>query len=98
MAVIKLTSSGKAMQFIDDLGCVHQIACSYLLGYITKRGNVDYIPLTKLPLKVSTDRYKGMHKLNENDFADVEVKFDAHSTKSKKEQKQKSVYQDKKVF
>lgn len=57
MGVIKLSKSGKQLQFICDEGVVYVTSVHYLLGMINKGNPAFIVTMNKLPLKVSKDRF-----------------------------------------
>ena len=86
MAVVKLTSSGKAVQFIDDEGNVFMTSLSYLKGLLDGRANHGFIYLTRLPLRVSDKRFKMSNVYNPKCYRDLsseelKISYDAISPK-----------------
>jgi hypothetical protein len=55
MAICKLTSSGKGVNFIDDDGNVYITSLTYLRSYLNS--TKPFIVLARLPEKVSSNRF-----------------------------------------
>ena len=58
MAVIKLSSSMKQLQFIDDQGNMFVCALSAFHLFVAKGSSHEFILLNRMPIKVSPDRFK----------------------------------------
>ncbi len=58
MAVVKRTSSGNGVQFIDDEGNVFMTSALYVRQLLDGNNRSGLILLNRLPLKVSEDRFK----------------------------------------
>lgn len=62
MAIVKLSSSGKAFQFVlteeVPAGTVFQCSSKLIAGVVGQASlNGDFVVLTRLPLPISPDRY-----------------------------------------
>lgn len=57
MAVVKLTKSGSGVLFIDDEGNVFITSVSYVRSLLDKTLKFGLCHLTRMPNKVSTDRF-----------------------------------------
>jgi hypothetical protein len=56
--IIKLSSSGKQLQVVDDDGCVFGTSVEWVKGLLEGRSPSGFLLLTRLPLKVAKGRYK----------------------------------------
>jgi hypothetical protein len=100
MAVVKLTASKKAIQFIDDEGNCFQTSTAWLAGMVNGNVKHDFILLSRLPMKVSEDRFKKSPVWGEVEISDkkVESSEDALSVKSRTERQEAKGFEDKKVW
>jgi len=58
MTVLKLTSSGKAVQIITDDGYVYQTSVVFLQGLLMGKAKGNFITTCRLPFNVAPDRFK----------------------------------------
>jgi len=58
MAVVKLSSSGRAVQFITDDGVLFQTSVSFFRGLLEGRSPSGFVLLTRMPWRVSKSRFK----------------------------------------
>ena len=56
--IVKLSSSGKAVQVVDDEGCVFQTSVEFFRGLLDGRSPSGFVLLTRLPFRVAVNRYK----------------------------------------
>lgn len=80
MTVLKLTSSGKGLQVIDDEGNVFQTSKLYVEMLL--RGDIkgNFVLLNRLPWKVAEDRFKKSPLWVPKDYAGKEGMIDSSST------------------
>jgi len=108
MTILKLTSSGKAIQVVDDFGNVYQTSLNsihYLLGGKSK-GN--FITTKRLPFKVAPDRYKPSElwlpdgvdprTYESPDGGELTTTTDAFSVKDRKDKQEVKGYSDKNIW
>lgn len=57
MAIVKLTSSGKAIQFIDDDNNIYQIAKSYLIPLLMGTSKYKIATMSRMPYKAPEGRF-----------------------------------------
>lgn len=103
MAVVKLTSSGKAVQFIDDQGNVFQTTAGMITSLIGKQVAHSMVVLTRLPIKAAPDRFQVSPLYNpegrvEDGTLSRTQSNDAFSPKLKKDFDQQKQFEDKQVW
>lgn len=99
MAVVKLTASKQAVQFIDDEGNVFQTSVLWLTQLLNGSNEKGLILLTRLPLKASKDRFLQSPVLGGvAQQGDVRMREDGLSPKVRQDAEQVKAYTDKKVF
>lgn len=100
MAVVKLTASKKAVQFIDDEGNVFQTSVLWISSLLSGNNSNGLILLTRLPEKVSKDRFKVSPVLGNPvpEQGEVDLSSDPLSRKSRKEKVLEKQYKDVKVW
>jgi len=102
MAVVKLSSSGKQLQFIDDEGNIFVTSASFVMGLMQGRSKYSFLLLNRFPNKVAKGRFKqsplydpsGLAAANEKHSTNV----DSFSSKELKAGKAVKSYTDKKVW
>ena len=102
MAVMKLSSSGKQVQFIDEEGNMFVTSAAFTMGLLQRRSPL--VLLSRLPLKVSKGRFKvsplydpsGLAKNNEKHS--LTTSNDGLSPKVIESNSQKSNMEDKSVW
>ena len=105
MAVVKLSSSGKQLQFIDDEGNMFVTSAAFVMGLMQNRSKHGFLLLSRYPNKISKDRFKqsplwdpsGLAANNEQ-HENVNQSSDGLSIKSRKEQEEVKQFKDKKVW
>ena len=55
--IIKLSSSGKQVQVVDDDGCVFGTSVTFLKGLLEGKAPRGFVLLTRLPFKVASSRF-----------------------------------------
>lgn len=106
MAVIKLSTSGRQVQFIDDEGNVFVTSSAYVMGLFQGKSNHQLILLSRLPLKASKDRFKqsplydpsGLMKENNSHETNIDKAKDAFAPSTIKELKEVNQFKDKQVW
>ena len=101
MTVLKLTSSKKAIQIIDDEGRVFQTSLNSLAYLLS--GKAQFITTSRLPFNVAPGRYKpsviwtkdGTINTKSLENNDLTTNNDAQSVKTLKEKKKEKAYEDK---
>jgi hypothetical protein len=58
MAIIKLSSSKKSVQFVDEQGNVFFTSVNYLLGLLNGKSPTGFIQLKRLPIPTAMNRFK----------------------------------------
>ena len=58
MAIVKLSSSKRSVQFIDENGNVFFTSVNYLVGLMNGSNRYGFVQLKRLPIPVSMHRYK----------------------------------------
>lgn len=58
MTIIKLNSSGKAVQVITDNGEIYQTSVVFLQGLLMGKAKGNFITTSRLPYNVSPTRFK----------------------------------------
>lgn len=106
--IVKLSSSGKAVQVITDDGSVFQTSKLFFEGLFSGKSSSGFIPMTRLPWKVSKDRFKpspvwnpetGEKEVYEETGGDVEsMSSDSLSSKTVGANRKKKAFEDKKVW
>lgn len=104
MAIVKLSATGKSVQFIDEEGNVFTTSMKYLQAYLDKEPwiKTPYLLLARLPLKVAPERFPlsylydptGMGVIQEED---VDRTNDMFSRKQHKDRQAVETYKDKDV-
>jgi hypothetical protein len=101
MAVVKLSKSGKQLQFIDEEGNMFVTSAAFVMGLMQGRSKYGFLLLSRLPLKVAKDRFKESPLYDPSGLAQANESHgdnDALSQKSLKAQKQVNTYKDKVVW
>lgn len=100
MTVIKLTSSKKAIQIIDDEGRVYQTSVNSIAYLLS--GKAPFITTSRLPFNVAPGRYKPSEiwtdggKINPSSVIQAEsTKNDPASVKAREEKNKNKAYVDK---
>ncbi len=100
LTVIKLTSSKKAIQIIDDEGRVYQTSVNSIAYLLS--GKAPFITTSRLPFNVAPGRYKPSEVWTDGGKIDpksieqaVSTKNDAQSVKATEEKKASKAYTDK---
>jgi hypothetical protein len=100
---MKVSSSGKQVQVIDDEGNVFGTSCFYTQRMLDEKNTNKFLLLTRLPFKVAPDRFKssplwtpsGKRELTQEELT---TGNDALSVKKREEGKLKKVYTDEVMF
>jgi len=58
MAVVKMSSNGKSVQFVDDYGNLYITSKSFLVTFLYGSGGGAPLLLTRLPNRVAPGRFK----------------------------------------
>lgn len=99
--IVKLSSSGRALQVVDDEGCVFQTSVEFVRGLLDGRSPSGFLLLTRLPFRVSKDRYKPSPVWNP-DSREKELyessSEDAQSVKTTSRVRSKKGFEDKVVW
>jgi hypothetical protein len=110
MAVIRLTKSGSAVQFIDDDGRCYSTSATFILGLLSGKKVMPFVILSRMPFGVNPGRFpespiwipEGMTKeevLNKmSSESGLRNANDALSIKATEEKKQEKAYTDSKVW
>ncbi len=102
MAVVKLSASGLQVQFIDDEGNMFVTSMTYLMTMLERKSKLPFCLLSRLPLKISTDRFKKSPVWDPDGLADkskqVTLNDDGLSKKTIKKGEQREQYKDKQVW
>lgn len=100
MAVVKLTASKKAIQFIADDGTCYQTSTAWLAGLLNGSTKHGIILLSRMPLKVSEDRFEKSPVWGEvaPQEGKVEKSEDALNSKVLREKKEAQGFTDKVVW
>jgi hypothetical protein len=100
--IMKVSSSGKQVQVIDDDGNVFGTSCFYTQRMLDEKNTNKFLLLTRLPFKVSPDRFKASPlwdpstSSGKRELTDEELTTgnDALSVKKREEGKLKKIYTD----
>jgi hypothetical protein len=94
MAVAKVTSSKKAVQFITDEGHVFQTSLVFMTQLLAGQVKGDFVLLTRMPFDVSPDRFKKSPVYNKGMVGvdSTKTNSDSFSVKAKEETKQSNIY------
>jgi hypothetical protein len=101
MGIVRLTASGKAVQFITDDGVQYVVALAHLQGYLAN-GNKPFIVLSRLADLVSPERYPKSPVWDPggsvvNNSEKLTTDNDAHSRKVATAKEHQIAYVDKEV-
>jgi hypothetical protein len=104
MAVVKLNSTGKQIQFVDEEGNMFVTSAAFMMGLLQGRSPTGFLLLSRYPNKVAKGRFKesplwdpsGLAKKNEE--KPVTLTNDSLSRKSLEQGKEKKAFADKKVW
>ncbi len=102
---MKLSSSGKQLQFIDEEGNVYGTSTLFAKGMMEGKSKHGFILLTKMPFKVNKNRFAKSPVYNP-DTGEKEVQTeetltnnnDAFSVKAKEKTNQTKAFKDKVVW
>lgn len=106
MSVIKLTSSKKAIQVVDDEGRVYGTSTAYLQSLLAGTLKNGYILLKRMPFNVAPDRFKKSElwvpEGQSREYIEKQLGMadelttnsDPFSVKEKKKRQQKKAYRD----
>jgi len=98
MAVIKLSSSGKQLQFITDEGDVFGTSRLFVEGLFNGKSPRGFIMLTKMPFKVAKNRFKPSPVYNpesgEKEVSDVNLNTDALAKVQVKKRKEDNSFRE----
>lgn len=102
MAVIKLSRSGKQVQFVDEEGFVFVTSATFLNKLLAGELRNGMILLSRLPQRVSVDRFKPSPVWNPNglevDTNDKRVTEDAFANKSVEKRTKSKNYKDRSIW
>jgi len=105
MAVVKLSKSGKQVQFIDEEGNMFVTSSTFIAGLLQNRSKFGFVLLSRFPLKVSKDRFKPSPIWDPGGLLEKQEKYDKLTTgndsisqKTLKGQEEKKQFIDKKVW
>lgn len=104
MAIIKLSSSKKSVQFVDEQGNVFFTSVNYLLGLLNGKSPTGFIQLKRLPIPIAMNRFKPSEVwdpngvLNEKTLEPVDFKTDGLSAQRLKKEEKKESMKDKLVW
>ena len=107
MVIMKLSSSKKQLQVIDEEGVVFGTSVTFLKGLLEGRSPHNFIMMTRMPFKVSKGRFKpspvyvpdtGEKELYEETVDSEKSNADAYNPELRKKQRQKKVFTDKEVW
>lgn len=109
MTIIRLTSSGRAIQVVTDEGYVYQTSTTFLQGLLWGKAKGNFITTNRMPFNVAPDRFKPSELYDPDgkfqgearktlDRNNTTTTNDAISVKTRKEKEVKKGYVDKKVW
>ena len=104
MAVVKLGSSGKSIQFIDDEGYIYYTSVNFLVGLLNNKSKGKIILLKRQPLKAAPGRFQKSPIYDPNNILEtvdektLDTSNDGLSNKSIEKQKKTKSFEDKKVW
>jgi len=104
MTVLKLTSSGKAVQIIDDEGRVYQTSVVFLQGLLMGKAKGNFVTTSRLPFNVAPGRFKPSilydpEGVFQGDAAKtLSTTNDSISVKTRKDKENKEMFEDKPVW
>lgn len=104
MAIIKLSSSKKSVQFVDEQGNVFFTSVNYLLGLLNGKSPTGFIQLKRLPVPIAMGRFKPSEVydpngiLNSKTLEPVNFSTDGLGAKRIKEAEKKEAMIDKLVW
>lgn len=104
MAIVKLSSSKKSVQFIDDSGNVFFSSVNYLLGLLNGKAPTGFIYLKRLPIPISMSRFKPSEVwdpdgiVNSKTLEPVTLSNDGLNANRIKEKDKKEMFKDKVVW
>ena len=58
MAIVRKSSSGKSIQFLDDEGFIYYTSVNFLMGLINNSKQGNFLLLKRLPVPTNMSRYK----------------------------------------
>jgi len=105
--IVKLSSSGRAVQVVDDGGCVFQTSVEFVRGLLEGRSPSGFVLLTRLPFKVASGRYKpspvynpvsGEKEVYEGVVSEDSVSGDVQSVRVTSRKRERDSFLDKKVW
>jgi len=96
---MKISSSGKQIQIIDDDGNVFGTSFLYTQTMLNEKNPEKFILMTRLPFKVASDRFKKSPLWEGNTKRELTPEElttgnDSLSVKQREDMKQKSTYTD----
>lgn len=80
MAIIKLTASKKAVQFVTDDGDVYQCAKSIVAMLLEEKVRGGLVVLSRLPFKVNPERFKKSLVYDPSKGSDPPAKVDLNAS------------------
>jgi len=106
MAVVKLSKSKNQIQFIDEDGNMFCTSRTFMESLLRGTIRSDFVLLTRMPLKVSQDRFKqspvydpeGNYTYAKRDSGALKVEQDGLSGATIKKNEQKRQFTDKNVW
>lgn len=103
MAIVKISSSGRALLFIDDEGNSFVTSLSFFKNLVDGQVKGNFLLLTRLPDKVSKDRFKksplyGSSAEKEAVKESIVVSSDALSRNKLSEKIEQKTFEDKTVW
>jgi hypothetical protein len=107
VTVLKLTSSGKAIQVVDDFGNVYQTSVNSIHFLLSGKAKGGFITTNRMPYKVAADRFKPSEvwvpdgvdprTLEGPAGSELTASGDAYSKKDREQKKEVKQFEDKKV-
>lgn len=98
MAIIKLSSSKKSIQFVDESGNVFFTSVNYLLGLLNGKSPTGFIQLKRLPIPIAMNRFKPSELWDPNGISNsktVDLNTDGLAAKRIKSEEKKEAFKDK---
>ena len=104
MTIIKLTSTGKAVQVITDEGEVFQTSVNFLMGLLMGKAKAGFITTKRMPFMSAPDRFAPSELYDPgglfigNSSKTLTSTNDALSVKMREKNEKKKSFQDKMVW
>ncbi len=102
MAVVKKTKSGKAVQFIDEDGTVFGTSVVSIHNMLNGAIKGDFVLLSRMPWKVNPGRFKESPLYEPPGYIppkdESKNNSDALSVQNRKQNQDKKIFEDKKVW